>query len=258
MVLSATQPQTSQGKRTETQKPGSDKPVPNPTNTVYLTFDDGPTTLTPQVLDVLKEKGVKATFFVVCKKDPSLEAIMKRAYEEGHEIAIHSATHDYKKIYASTDAFSADFEATQKWIQKVTGNPEPILQFRFPGGSSISKKLAAPETLNRILLQMKERGAIHNDWNVSAEDAAKTVPTREQLLERIIPEALKYNEAVILMHDSVRNTHLCEALPEIIDSMLEQGYAFDVISKIHHPVQHRTYGEDGVLHRGGGYLKRVK
>lgn len=117
----------------------SDKPVPNPQNTAYLTFDDGPTALTPQVLDILKEQGVKATFFVVCKQDPALEAVMKRAYDEGHEIAVHSATHDYHKIYASKEAFLADFQTTREWIQRVTGSPEPTLQYRFPGGSSISK-----------------------------------------------------------------------------------------------------------------------
>ncbi len=236
----------------------SDKPVPNPQNTAYLTFDDGPTALTPRVLDILKEQGVKATFFVVCKQDPALEAVMKRAYDEGHEIAVHSATHDYHKIYASKEAFLADFQTTREWIQRVTGNPEPTLQYRFPGGSSISKKLAAPSVLNDILLEMKKKNAIHNDWNVSAGDASKTVPTKEQLLARIIPEALKYNEPVILMHDAQRNVHLCEALPEIISALRKEGYVFDTVSRIQNPVQHRIYGQDGNLHCGGGYLKRVK
>lgn len=236
----------------------SDKPVPNPQNTAYLTFDDGPTALTPQVLDILKEQGVKATFFVVCKQDPALEAVMKRAYDEGHEIAVHSATHDYHKIYASKEAFLADFQTTREWIQRVTGSPEPTLQYRFPGGSSISKKLAAPSVLNDILLEMKKKNAIHNDWNVSAGDASKTVPTKEQLLARIIPEALKYNEPVILMHDAQRNVHLCEALPEIISALRKEGYVFDTVSRIQNPVQHRIYGQDGNLHCGGGYLKRVK
>lgn len=236
----------------------SDKPVPNPQNTAYLTFDDGPTALTPQVLDILKEQGVKATFFVVCKQDPALEAVMKRAYDEGHEIAVHSATHDYHKIYASKEAFLADFQAAQEWIQRVTGSQEPTLQYRFPGGSSISKKLAAPSVLNDILLEMKKKNAIHNDWNVSAGDASKTVPTKEQLLARIIPEALKYNEPVILMHDAQRNVHLCEALPEIISALRKEGYVFDTVSRIQNPVQHRIYGQDGNLHCGGGYLKRVK
>ena len=236
----------------------SDKPVPNPQNTAYLTFDDGPTALTPRVLDILKEQGVKATFFVVCKQDPALEAVMKRAYDEGHEIAVHSATHDYHKIYASKEAFLADFQTTREWIQRVTGNPEPTLQYRFPGGSSISKKLAAPSVLNDILLEMKKKNAIHNDWNVSPGAASKTVSTKEQLLARIIPEAPKYNEPVILMHDAQRNVHLCEALPEIISALRKEGYVFDTVSRIQNPVQHRIYGQDGNLHCGGGYLKRVK
>lgn len=236
----------------------SAKPVPNPQNTAYLTFDDGPTALTPRVLDILKEQGVKATFFVVCKQDPAPEAVMKRAYDEGHEIAVHSATHDYHRIYASKEAFLADFQTTREWIQRVTGSPEPTLQYRFPGGSSISKKYAEPDILNSILFMMKEINAIHNDWNVSAGDASKTVPTKEQLLARIIPEALKYNEPVILMHDAQRNVHLCEALPEIISALRKEGYVFDTVSRIQNPVQHRIYGQDGNLHCGGGYLKRVK
>ena len=242
----------------EPSKPQTGRAVPNPQNTAYLTFDDGPTTLTPHVLDILKQEGVRATFFVVCRQDPKLEAVMKRAYEEGHEIAVHSATHDYKRIYASSQAFLEDFQTTQQWIRRVTGDPAPVTQFRFPGGSSISKKLAAPGVLNQILQQMEEMGAAHHDWNVSAGDASKTVPTKEQLLESIIPEALKYNEPVILMHDTARNAHLCEALPEIISALRQEGYAFDTVSRIHNPVRHRIYGSDGQLHIGGGYLKRVR
>ncbi len=229
---------------------------PKGLNTVYLTFDDGPTTMTPQVLDVLKEFGVKATFYVVSGPGSSYAAYAKRAFDEGHEIAIHSACHDYKKIYASKDAFFKDFKQAQDWISSVTLSAEPTLQFRFPGGSSISKKWADPSVMNDILYEASQMGAVHNDWNVSAGDASYPRPSKERLIQNILPAAMRLNEPVILMHDSKDNKNLCAALREIIPVMLEAGYTFDTISNIKNPAQHRIYDKSGTPHSGGGHVKR--
>ena len=183
---------------------------------------------------------------------------MKQAYQEGHEIAVHSYTHNYKQIYQSEESFLEDFEKTRQWIQTVTGAPKPTLQYRFPGGSSISAKFADKTVLNRILFRMRELHAIHHDWNVSSGDAAKTKPTKKQLLHNIMENALKYKEPVILMHDSSKNSSTCESLPEIIESLRKEGYRFDTISNIKQPVQHKIYSESGIPANSERYLHRKK
>lgn len=86
----------------------------------YLTFDDGPSSnITPKVLDVLKEEGVKATFFVLGQNVKTHPEQLKRIYEEGHYIANHSYTHKYSKIYASVDALLEEFNDTEAEIKKV-------------------------------------------------------------------------------------------------------------------------------------------
>ena len=214
--------------------------------------------MTPKILAILKEYDVKATFFVVHKNSSTLENYMKQAYQEGHEIAVHSYTHSYKQIYQSEESFLEDFEKTRQWIQTVTGAPEPTLQYRFPGGSSISAKFADKAVLNRILYRMGELHAIHHDWNVSSGDAAKIRPTKEQILHNIMENAVKYKEPVILMHDSLKNGSTCEALPEIIESLRKEGYQFDTISRIKQPAQHKIYSESGIPAKSERYLHRKK
>lgn len=216
----------------------------------YLTFDDGPTEMTPQILDILKQYDVKATFFVVHKNSQKLASYMKRAYDEGHEIAVHSYTHDYKAIYQSADIFLADFQKTREWICAVTGQEEPTLQFRFPGGSSISQKYLKKPVLNEILYRMGQLHAVHHDWNVSSGDATNPPLTRQQVLDNVMKTAGKFNEPVILMHDVVKNTGTRDALPEIITLLRERGYVFDTISNIHQPAQHRVYHNDGTPSQG--------
>ena len=102
-------------------------------NSVYLTFDDGPSPVTKDILKVLKEKDVKATFFVVYNDSSEAAELLREIAEEGHTIGVHSTTHIYSQIYSSVEAFLSDFEMTATWIEEVTGNKPEI--FRFPGGS---------------------------------------------------------------------------------------------------------------------------
>lgn len=222
-------------------------------NVAYLTFDDGPTEMTPQILDILKEYEVKATFFVVHKSSAKLAAYMKRAYEEGHEIAVHSYTHNYNAIYRSADTFLADFNKTREWICSVTGQEEPTLQYRFPGGSSISQKFLQKPVLNEILYRMGQLNAVHHDWNVSSGDASKYPINKQQVLDNVMKTAGKFNEPVILMHDVERNIGTRDALPEIITLLRERGYVFDTISNIHQPAQHRVYRNTGIPSLGEPY-----
>ena len=226
--------------------------------TAYLTFDDGPSAMTPKILDTLKEYHVKATFFVVHKSGSVMEAYLKRAYEEGHEIAVHSYTHNYKQVYQSVDSFIEDFEKTRQWIQNATGAPEPTLQYRFPGGSSISKKLADKAVINQILFRMGEMKAVHHDWNVSSGDGGKIKPKKEQILYNVMQTAVKYKEPVILLHDSLNNVSSYEALPELIEALRKEGYGFDTVSHIQQPAQHKVYSASGVPASSEHYLLRKK
>ena len=101
--------------------------------TVYLTFDDGPSARTPEVLKILEEYGVKATFFVVGKDTEQSKQWMRDIVAAGHTIGVHSFTHDYREIYSSVEDYLDDFAKEYALIEEVTGVPPQI--FRFPGGS---------------------------------------------------------------------------------------------------------------------------
>ena len=100
---------------------------------VYLTFDDGPSTVvTNRILDTLKEESVKATFFIVSDRVSGREETLRRIVREGHTVGVHSATHDYGAIYASDEALLADADACAAVIRRVTGVTPRV--YRFPGG----------------------------------------------------------------------------------------------------------------------------
>ena len=102
----------------------------------YLTFDDGPTsTVTPKVLDILKEENITATFFVVGKHVKENPELVKRAFDEGHFIANHSYNHSNKLLYKSDENFINEILDTDKEIEKAIGIDSYISYiFRFPNG----------------------------------------------------------------------------------------------------------------------------
>ena len=103
---------------------------------VCLSFDDGPSSCTDKILDILAEKEVPATFFVIGPEGELTDERILRILKEGHEIGLHSFCHDYGKIYSSADSFLCDLNEEQSWISSVTG--EKCSVFRFPGGSANS------------------------------------------------------------------------------------------------------------------------
>ena len=107
---------------------------PDDVHKVYLTFDDGPSSNTVQILDILKENDVKATFFVIGREDEASKALYQRIVDEGHTLAMHSFTHKYSTLYSSIEAFEEDFSRIQNYLYEVTGKES--LFYRFPGGSS--------------------------------------------------------------------------------------------------------------------------
>lgn len=200
--------------------------VTQPQKTVYLTFDDGPSKNTGKILDVLDTYQIKATFFVV-GKDLSEEGIeyMKRAATEGHAIGLHSYCHDYNKIYSSVADFLADYDALRQELEALLGF-SPTL-FRFPGGSYCSY---GKPIRTELIEEMTRRGYTYYDWNVSGEDAVGTV-TAYSIRNNIFPKVYKVSSPVILLHDAALNQLTAELLPEIIETLLAEGYCFDTLEK---------------------------
>lgn len=201
---------------------------------VFLTFDDGPSATTEKVLDVLKEKGVPATFFVIAA--PNNEKYMttiRRAVEEGHQIALHSCSHEYKKIYESPAAYWADIKQLREKISPYV-DVDSIHWLRFPGGSTntVSHKYGGSGIMKSLKAQAQEKGYNYVDWNVCAEDAVGGRPSAQTVYENVIREAGDKTTCVVLMHDTKATKTTAEALPQIIDWFTEQGYRFCKIDEL--------------------------
>ena len=195
-------------------------------NVIFLTFDDGPSPNTDRILDVLKEKGVKATFFVTAQ-NPSEENMnrMKRIVDEGHTIGVHSYTHDYHQIYASVDAFLDDFYQMYQKIYEVTGVKPSI--FRFPGGSNTGYNKAIRDD---VVAEMTRRGFTFYDWNIDSSDASGNNIAASKLVSHTLGTSEGFNHGIVLMHDLGTKATTADALPEIIDGLRAQGYTFDKLT----------------------------
>lgn len=195
--------------------------------TMYLTFDDGPSEEnTEKVLDILEERGIKATFFLVGENVEKNPEIARRIVEEGHTIGIHSNTHDYEMIYTDVDSFVQDFEEAHQIIYEVTGVDAKL--FRFPGGSVNAYN---EEVSSDIIAKMTELGYIYYDWNASLGDAALNT-TPEGLIENGVSTTLGRKNVVMLAHDVVYNTGVC--LEELLDSLPE--YEMKALSEEVEPI----------------------
>ncbi len=201
---------------------------------IYLTFDDGPSVNTDEILDILKEYDIKATFFVVGKTDAGSEAAYKRIVEEGHTLAMHSYSHKYDEIYESKEAFVSDLTQLQEYLYGITGVWPRI--YRFPGGSSNTVSKADMSELIRYLTNM---GIVYYDWNVASGDAVSRTLSVETIVENCMTGINKQSESVVLLHDAANKKTTVEALPVIIEQVLAQGDAvFLPITDETVPVQH--------------------
>lgn len=182
---------------------------------VYLTFDDGPSANTEEILEVLERYDVKATFFVLGKEDAvSKERLLKIA-NAGHSIGMHSYSHVYSDIYASKEAFMEDFEKIREYIRTSTGIESEI--YRFPGGSSNSVSKVPMETLTDLL---EEEGVRVFDWNISSKDASGKGLTAAQIASNCLEGIEDKQHVIILMHDAAEKDATVEALPRVIESIM--------------------------------------
>lgn len=201
---------------------------------VYLTFDDGPSIYTQDILDILARYEVKATFFVLGKEGDSQRQALKRIVEEGHTLGIHSYSHRYSEIYASKENFVADFEKLQTFLYEVTGELSTV--YRFPGGSSNEVSATSMEELAEYLAG---KNVQYYDWNISSEDGTGTNIPVEQLVANSTKKLEKYDTAIILFHDSADKRTTVEALPIIIENILAlEDTVILPITEDTEPVQH--------------------
>jgi len=193
--------------------------------TVYLTFDDGPNSGTTDViLDILKEEGVEATFFVTSKGPDEL---IKRTYDEGHTVALHTSSHDYARVYSSEDEYFNDLYAVYDRVKRITGYEAKII--RFPGGSSntISRRYSKGIMTN-LTNEVVNRGFKYYDWNISSGDAEFGNHEPSEIADNVIKKLSKERVNMVLMHDIKPYTR--DALRTIIKYGKDNGYTFEKIT----------------------------
>ena len=191
----------------------------------FLTFDDGPSTNTKDILDLLLQRKIKATFFVLGTQVERMPETVKRIYEEGHYIANHGYSHVYSSIYSSPEAVLDEFNKCNQVVANAIQVPEYNSHlFRFPGGYYGGKYAEIKKQANEIL---KQNNIAHVDWNALTGDSEKQNPTKEYLMNNLQKTTQGKNSIVILMHDSQAKKVTVETLPEVIDYLQQQGYEFE-------------------------------
>ena len=203
--------------------PPTPLPTPEPTpfpedKLVYLTFDDGPGTYTDELLDILDRHGVKVTFFVT-GAFPEYRDFIRREAEAGHTVAVHTYSHSYSAIYASEDAYWADFDRMNDIIEEQTGRRSAF--FRFPGGSSNTVSRSNPGIMTRLAAQADERGLVYFDWNVESGDAGRT-ENSDEVFDNIIEGIQSFDRSVVLCHDIHRWT--IDAMDRVLTWCEQNGY----------------------------------
>lgn len=190
---------------------------------IYLTFDDGPGQYTKDLLSVLAKYNVKATFFIC---DTSYKSVLKDIAAGGHSLAIHSKSHDYKKIYASEEAFFSDIYAVQDMIYEQTGIKTNLL--RFPGGSSNGVSSFNPGIMTRLTKLVEEKGFHYFDWNVDSNDAGGA-SSADEVYQNVISGVKNRKNSVVLQHD-IRGFSV-DAVERIIQWGLANGYTFKALDE---------------------------
>lgn len=200
---------------------------------VYLTFDDGPSKYTDEILDVLDEYGVKATFFVLAKD--GMDERYQRIVTGGHSLGVHSYTHKYDEIYKSADAFALDVENICSYVYNITG-VEPYV-YRFPGGSS--NKVTGVDK-NDLFNVLEDNNLIYYDWNVSSGDAVAGGLSSDQIYKNVIGGInSRDDECVVLMHDAADKYSTVSALRDILNYLCnDEQYVCLPITKETTPVVH--------------------
>ncbi|MBO3445388.1 polysaccharide deacetylase family protein [Clostridium sp. CCUG 7971] len=200
---------------------------------VFLTFDDGTsTTVTPEILRVLDENNVKATFFLtgqnIERGGQKAKDLIKQEFEKGHAIANHSYSHNYKVLYPqrtlNLEAFNADFKKTDDILKNVLGPHFSTRVIRCPGGHMSWKGM---DPLDSYLAENKMASI---DWNALNADAEGKKKNAQELADYAIKTSQGKEIVVLLMHDTYGKEQTAKALPQIIKHFKDNGYAFKTLA----------------------------
>lgn len=208
----------------------------NNNGVIYLTFDDGPSSNTSKILDILKSENIKATFFVV-NYGSAYDLLVQRIVNEGHTIALHSYTHDYKIIYASEESYFNDLITLKNKVKNTTGIDSTII--RFPGGSSNTISSFNKGIMSRLVNAVKEQGYHYFDWNVDSRDAGVAKNSAE-VYNNVMKGLIPNRSNVVLMHDLGYNVKTVEALKSIIEDAKNKGYSFARITNDTPMITHKV------------------
>lgn len=212
----------------------TETPLEDYKHKVYLTFDDGPSIYTDEILDILDRYDIKATFFVVGKESDSAKEALCRIVEDGHTLGMHSYSHKYKEVYRSVDAFAEDFWKLRDYLYEVTGVESSV--YRFPGGSS---NTVSSIDMWEFADYLDSQDVVFFDWNISSGDAGSTLLDVDTLVENCTADITERENSVILMHDSANRHTTIEALPIIIENILAlEDTVILPITEDTEPVQH--------------------
>ena len=228
----ATDPPTTEPPATE--PPTEEPTIPGVGGVIYLTFDDGPGAATPRLLDILDKYNAKATFFVV---DTPFVSTITQIAASGHALAMHTATHDFQKVYSSIEGYFDDLEKIESIIEEYAGYRPAII--RFPGGSSnrVSKKYC-DSIMTDLARIVEEKGYVYFDWDVDSCDASDA-KTAEAVYRNVVRGCSTRTSSIVLMHDI--RSYTVDAIEDILIWGQANGYVFEALTTntpvVHHTIQ---------------------
>jgi len=212
--------------------------------TVALTFDDGPDPrYTPEVLRILRENQVNATFFIVGGQAAQHPDIIRQSWQDGNELGNHTYTHPHIALVSPLRA-QLEINATQRVIESLTGHGSML--FRPPFGEAPDTTIAKAEDM-RLMGQMMRHGFIIVGMNIDPKDfmdnlsadPAHPVPNTPEKIVASIEAQLTGNNHIILLHDGGGDrTRTVQALPLIIHALKGRGYKFVTVSQLIGPEWH--------------------
>lgn len=195
----------------------------------YMTFDDGPSVNTDKILDILRDYGAKATFFVIGRESEDAARLYRRIAAEGHQLGNHTYSHDYKRIYSSVEAYMKDTEKLNRLLEATAGVSPRIV--RFPAGSN--HRLAGARSdrslMPAIIHKLSEEGYRYYDWNVSSTDAARVVQPKDEIVGAVLESSREKQRIIVIMHDVNVKTTTVEALPEVLQGLQRRGFRFEAL-----------------------------
>lgn len=191
-----------------------------PQRVVYLTFDDGPKKDTPELLSLLEELDVPATFFLVGLSVRAFPDYAKMIVDAGYAVGCHSMSHSYNRLKESTDYVARDL-ARFTALMRETADPEFATDlYRFPGGSTSYS--------SRTKSFVRDQGYAWFDWNVMTGDAQYTFKSDQAMLDYTLSQVKDKEVVILLMHEAKERTR--RILPELVAYFRENGYEFRALS----------------------------